>query len=256
MLLAIDIGNTHTVIGLFEGKRLRRQWRVNTDRQQTADELAVVYHGLFALESISPADVSAAIIASVVPPIQSQYARFIGNLLGRPPRFVDSSLDTGMPVRIEQPAEVGADRIVNGVAAFTRFKTALVVVDFGTATTFDCISGDGAYLGGAITPGLAISLDALGQRTAKLPRVDISLPPERAIGKNTVEAIRSGILYGYGGLVEGMIQRIRQEYAPEIPKVVATGGLAELIAPYAPSITETIPTLTLEGLRILHDRNS
>jgi type III pantothenate kinase len=157
---------------------------------------------------------------------------------------------------IDNPDEVGDDRIVNAVAAFDKYHTALIIVDFGTAITFDCVSGRGEYLGGIITPGVAISLDALSSRTAKLPRVDITIPPAQAIGTNTVDAIKSGIMFGYGGLVEELVRRIKAEMAPQIPRVIATGGMAPLIAPHAPSIEVVEPMLTLEGLRLLHERNS
>ncbi|HSH12552.1 MAG TPA: type III pantothenate kinase, partial [Desulfurivibrionaceae bacterium] len=195
------------------------------------------------------------VIASVVPPIQSSWLALSRRYFSIEPLLVDRRIDTGVAIRIDNPAEVGADRIVNSLAGFALFNTALIIVDFGTAITFDCVSGRGEYLGGAIAPGLAISLEALGQRTAKLPRVDISTPPPRAIGTNTVDAIKSGILIGYGGMVEELVKRISAEMHPDDPTVIATGGMAGLIAPYAPSIKEVLPMLTLDGLRLLHERN-
>ncbi|MDH5298927.1 MAG: type III pantothenate kinase, partial [Desulfobulbaceae bacterium] len=214
MLLAIDVGNSHMVIGLFKDDRLRYHWRVNTNRDSTGDELAALFHSLFALEELTFEHVHGIIIASVVPPMQSAWTTFSRKHLELDPLFVNETVAAGMVIRTDNPAEVGADRIVNGVAAYHRYQTALIVVDFGTATTFDCISEQGEYLGGAIAPGLAISLDALGKRTAKLPRVDISTPPDKAIGTNTVAAIKSGILLGYGGLVDGLVKHIKAEMAP------------------------------------------
>ena len=256
MLMAVDVGNTHTVIGLFEGDTLICHWRVRTEITNTADELAATIHGLFALKHLKFTDVSSMVLASVVPPIQAAWRNLSLNIFSFEPLKISRHLDTGLTIRADNPAEVGADRIVNSVAAFDKYASPLIIVDFGTAITFDCVSGKGEYLGGIITPGLSISLDALGQRTAKLPRVDISTPPPQAIGTNTIDAIKSGVLFGYGGLVEELLKRIKSEMAPESPKVIATGGMATLIAPYAPSIEEVEPMLTLEGLRLLHERNS
>ncbi|HSH12638.1 MAG TPA: type III pantothenate kinase [Desulfurivibrionaceae bacterium] len=199
--------------------------------------------------------VTGVIIASVVPPIQGAWTTMARKYFGTEPLKVDRHLKSSIHVKTDNPVEVGADRIVNAVAGFERYHTALIIVDFGTAITFDCVSGQGEYLGGAIAPGLGISLEALGSRTAKLPRVDISTPPPHAIGTNTVDAIKSGILLGYGGMVEELVRRICLEMAPEVPTVIATGGMAGLIAPYAPSIKAIMPMLTLEGLLLLHERN-
>jgi len=255
MLLTIDVGNTNTVIGLFENKEVTAHWRIQTDPVATADELAVVLKGLFDIANHQFAAVDGVVIASVVPPIQSSWLAMSSRYFAIEPLVVDRHLDTGVVAKIDNPAEVGADRIVNSLAGFERFRSALIIVDFGTAITFDCVSGKGEYLGGAIAPGLAISIEALGQRTAKLPRVDISTPPPHTIGTNTVDAIKSGILIGYGGMVEELIKRISVEMHPENPMVIATGGMARLIAPYAPSIKEVLPMLTLDGLRLLHERN-
>lgn len=256
MLMAVDVGNTHTVIGLFEGDTLICHWRVRTELTNTADELAATLHGLFALKSLQFTNVSSMILASVVPPIQAAWRNLSLNLFACEPLNISRHLDTGLTICTDNPAEVGADRIVNSVAGFNKYASPLIIVDFGTAITFDCVSGKGEYLGGIITPGLSISLDALAQRTAKLPRVDISSPPPQAIGTNTTDAIKSGVLFGYGGLVEELLKKIKAEMAPEKPKVIATGGMAPLIAPYAPSIQELEPMLTLEGLRLIHARNS
>jgi type III pantothenate kinase len=255
MLLAIDVGNTNTVIGLFEEAKVTVHWRIQTDPASTADELAVMLKTLFDIANHQFTEVGGVVIASVVPPIQSSWMAMARKYFSLEPLVVDRHLDTGVVVKIDNPAEVGADRIVNSLAGFELFHRALIIVDFGTAITFDCVSSQGEYLGGAIAPGLAISLEALGQRTAKLPRVDISTPPPRAIGTNTVDAIKAGILIGYGGMVEELVKRIRAEMLPENPTVIATGGMARLIAPYAPSISEVLPMLTLEGLRLLHERN-
>jgi type III pantothenate kinase len=256
MLMAVDVGNTHTVIGLYEGETLISHWRVRTELTNTADELAATIHGLFALKHIDFDDISNMVLASVVPPIQSAWRNLAMDLFSFEPMEISRHLTTGLAIKTDNPDEVGADRIVNAVAGFDKYADALIIVDFGTAITFDCVSKRGEYLGGVITPGLSISLDALGQKTAKLPRVDITVAPSKAIGTNTVEAIRSGVLFGYGGLVEELIGRISKEMGPEKPKVIATGGMAALIAPHAPSIEAVEPMLTLEGLRLLHARNS
>lgn len=255
MLLAIDVGNSHTVFGLFDRDRLRHHWRLATNPAATADDLVALLHPLFTLAQVAPAAISGVIIASVVPPLAAALRELSERHLGCAPLVVDHQMTSGLTVRTDQPAEVGADRLVNAVAAYQRYRTALIIVDFGTAITFDCVAADGAYLGGAIAPGLAISLEALGRRTAKLPRVDISRPPAAAIGTNTSDAIRSGILYGYAGLIEGLVKRIKAEMAPEKPKVIATGGMAALIAPYSEAIEEVDPLLTLTGLRILYDQH-
>ena len=257
MLLAVDVGNSHMVLGLFKEAELLWEWRVKTDRDCTIDELAVQLHSLFALRGISSSDISGVIIASVVPPIKSAWHSFSKKYFNLVPLVVSGSgLKTGMEVITDNPDEVGADRIVNSVAAYNRYPQPLIVVDFGTATTFDCVSGQGNYIGGAIAPGLAISLAALGRKTAKLPEIDISSPPARPIGTNTVSAIKSGVLYGYGGLVEGLVKEIKKQFSPDNPKVIATGGMAELIAPYAPSLEKIDPMLTLKGLQLLYEKNN
>jgi len=256
MLLAIDVGNSHTVIGLFKEGRLRYHWRVNTNRDHTGDELAALFWNLLALEELTFEHVHGLIIASVVPAMHSAWLTFGRRHIELDPLFVDHTLETGVTIRTDHPAEVGADRIVNAVAAFANSPGPLIVIDFGTATTFDCISAQGEYLGGAIAPGMGISLDALTKRTAKLPRVDISTPLDKAIGTDTVGAIKSGVLLGYGGLVDGLIKHLKGDMAPEEPKVVATGGMAGIIAPYTESIDALEPMLTLEGLRLLHERNT
>ena len=253
MLLAIDIGNSHTVIGLFAGSNLTHSWRIKTDRKGTSDEIAATFHGLFSMVKIDFDQVSGVIIASVVPPIEGSWLAFAKTLVPEP-LMVDKQLATGMPIRIDDPSEVGADRIVNAVAGYHKYNSALIIIDFGTAITFDCVSAQGEYLGGAIAPGVSISLEALGRQTARLPRVNIDNPPPCPIGATTVAAIQSGVLYGYGGLVEGLVERLRAQFSPDRPTVIATGGMARLIAPYAPSIEKVEPILTLEGLSLLYDR--
>lgn len=254
MLLAIDVGNSHTVSGLFQGEKLLRHWRLKTDRRKTADELATTFHTLFLMNGISFQDISAVIIASVVPTQQRSWEEFIKNV-GWQYLKVTAGSDNGMKILTDNPREVGADRIVNAIAAYESYPSALIVVDFGTAITFDCVSAKREYLGGAIVPGIAISIDALSERTAKLPRVDISEPPASIIGRTTVDAIKSGILFGYGCLVDGMIGKISTQFAPHSPVVVATGGMAEVIAPYAETIENIDPLLTLKGLRLIYERN-
>jgi len=256
MLLAIDVGNSQTVCGIFSDAVLIRQWRLKTDRQKTGDELAAGFQGLFTMAGLAFADITAVIIASVVPTQQMAW-RNLAETVGWPLQEVDNrNLPTGMEILIDQPSEVGADRIVNAVAAYALTNTASLVVDFGTAITFDCVSETGAYIGGAIVPGISIAIDALASRTAKLPRVDISSPPPHAIGTNTVDAIKSGILLGYGSMVDGLVRTLTAEFPGAAPVIIATGGMASIIAPYAESIDRVEPTLTLEGLRLIHERTT
>ena len=256
MLLAVDVGNSHTVCGVFREAELLWHWRLKTDRKKTADELAACFHTFLTMQGLSFKEIGAAILASVVPTQLMAWRDFTRNA-GWPLVTVDNLIKTaGMRIKTDHPAEVGADRIVNAVAAFARYRQAVIVVDFGTAITFDCVSAANEYLGGVIVPGIAISLDALASRTAKLPPVDISTPPPKAIGTNTVDAIKSGLLFGYGALVDGIISRLRKEYLPDKPIVIATGGMAALIAPYTETIVQVEPMLTLEGLRLLYDENT
>ncbi len=256
MLLAIDVGNSQTVCGVFNKGSLRCHWRLKTDRNKTADELAARFHSLFSMQNIRFQDISGVIIASVVPTQQQAWQDFSTRYIQCSPLLVNGqSLFTGIIIKTDTPADVGADRIVNAVAAFELFGQNSIVVDFGTAITFDCVSARGEYLGGAIVPGMSISLDALASRTAKLPRIDISMPPPKAIGANTVDAIKSGLLFGYGAMVDGLIKKLSAEFA-ETPQVIATGGMSELVAPYTESIQIVDPMLTLKGLYILHEKNS
>jgi len=254
MLLAIDIGNSHTVIGVFDKSELRHHWRIQTDRAHTSDEITLILHGLLTMANCPLSAITGVALASVVPQLLRSWLTFARGLVAEP-LVVDAATPTGIRLRVDTPAEVGADRIVNAVAGFDRYRQALIIVDFGTAITFDCVSEQGDYLGGAIAPGMAIAIEALGAKTAKLPRVDLNILSPPVIGTNTVAAIQSGILYGYGGLVEGLLQRLQGQFAPLTAVVLATGGMAQLIAPYAPSLTHIEPHLTLEGLRLIHAQN-
>ncbi|MEL6544143.1 MAG: type III pantothenate kinase [Myxococcota bacterium] len=258
MLLTVDIGNSHTVLGVFRDGELAQHFRLSTDRSRTEDEYGVLIRALLSEHGIEWEQVDDAIVASVVPPLTENWERLLARRLGRPPLVVGPGVKTGMAIRYENPREVGADRIVNGVAGYERFREeeggphGVVVVDFGTATTFDVISPKAEYLGGAIAPGVMISAEALFQRASKLPRVDLTLP-ESPVGKNTVSSMQAGILYGYIGLVDGVLARIRDSVGFSI-KTVATGGVARIIAEHA-NIDAVDDELTLKGLRIIYGRN-
>jgi type III pantothenate kinase len=254
MLLVVDVGNTNIVYGLFAGAELVHQFRVESGRGRTSDEYAVVLRELLAMRGVAPSSVDAAIIASVVPSLTEPMIDLVRTGFGREPMVVGPGIRTGMAILYENPREVGADRIVNAVAAFERFKAGLIVVDFGTATTFDCVTPKGEYLGGVIAPGIQISADALFSRAARLPRVEIAKPP-KVVGRNTLHSMQSGIVYGYVGLVDGLVERLKEELAYPC-SVIATGGLARLIAPLSKTIEEVDDILTLVGLRILHERNA
>ncbi|GBC62239.1 pantothenate kinase [Desulfonema ishimotonii] len=253
MLLVIDVGNTNTVMGIYKGKELVCDWRVRTEKNTTEDEFNLLATGLFAGSGIRTEVIHKTIISSVVPPMVSILDTFCRKYLNHAPHWVDAKSSAGMPILYSNPREVGADRIVNAVGAYDKYKTALIVIDFGTATTFDAISEKGEYLGGAISPGIIISAEALFMRASKLPRVEIFTPPETVIGKDTSGSIQAGIIYGYAGLTDGIVRRMRAEMGGA-PKVIATGGLAPLMADVCDTIEAADPNLTLEGLRIIHER--
>lgn len=253
MLLAVDIGNTNITLGLYDGETLGGRWRLSTVHDRMPDEYGLQLLGLFDHAGLKPGAVTAIAMASVVPPLTGAWVQMCKSYLNREPLVVDAGVKTGVRILIDEPRQVGADRIVDVAAAHKLYGGPACIVDFGTATTFDAVSGEGDYLGGAIAPGISIAADALFQRAAKLPRVDLVRPPS-PIGKNTVHAMQSGLLFGYVGLVEGMVARFRAELGPTM-KVIGTGGLAELLARETTAIQIIAPWLTLEGLRMIYEMN-
>jgi type III pantothenate kinase len=253
MLLAIDVGNTNITLGLYSGDTLGPRWRLATVHDRMPDEYGLQFLGLIHHAGYQPRDLTGACLASVVPPLTGKIIEACRNYLGQEPLVVDAGVKTGVRIRYEDPRAVGADRIVDAAAVLRFYGAPACVVDFGTATTFDAISEEGDYLGGAIAPGISIAAEALFLRTAKLPRVDVQRPPH-AIGRNTVHAMQSGLLFGYVSLVEGMVARFRQELGAKM-KVIGTGGLAEIIARETNVLEIIAPWLTLDGLRLIWEMN-
>ncbi len=253
MLLAVDVGNTQTHVGLFRGEDLLEHWRFHTSRTATADELAVVLGGLLRLRDCSLRDVEAIVVSCVVPNLTQEYDEVRKRYLDGQGALVGPELKTGMPIRIDDPRELGADRLVNAIAAYDRVGGPCIAVDFGTAINYDAVSGDGEYLGGVISPGVEISIEALSERAAALPKVRLA-PPRAAIGKGTREAIQSGVVYGYAGQVDGIVARVREELGDEAT-AIATGGWAQVIVPHCEQIDELDDLLTLKGLLLIWERN-
>lgn len=254
MLLVVDVGNTQTHFGTFDGERLVEHWRFASVRESTADELGAALRSLLELRGVGLADLDASIVSSTVPELAPEWRQVGDRYLGHETVIVGPGVKTGMPIRLDNPRELGADRLVNAVAAHARVGGPCVVVDFGTAITYDAVSAAGEYLGGIIAPGVEISMDALTSRGAKLPKIDLA-EPRSLIGKSTVDAIRSGIIYGFASAVDGIVSRLRSELGPTTP-TIATGGLAPAIVPHTTQIDETDDLLTLTGLRLIHERNS
>jgi len=254
MLLAIDVGNTNITVGVFKGKELVEHWELKSESEKTSDEYAVALTGFFSLAGFDVQNIDAVIISSVVPPLTPDFQRLSHDLCHVKPLIVGPGLKTGMPILYENPAEVGADRIVLSVAAYAKFGGACIVVDFGTATTFDAVSSKGEYLGGAIAPGIKISAEALYLKTAKLPRIEIK-KPEKAVGRSTEASMQSGVYFGYIGLITNIIEKISSELRGAV-RVIATGGFASLFYEEIESIGSYEPYLVLEGLRIIYERNA
>lgn len=254
MLVVMDVGNTNTVIGVYEGDQLLSDWRIRTEKEATIDELGIMLRNLFQAQGLKLTAGIEVIISCVVPPMVNTLEGFAQRYLKVRPLWVGPGIKTGMPIHYDNPREVGADRIVNAVAAYEQVHGSVIIVDFGTATTFDVVSGQGEYLGGVIAPGVMISCEALFLKASKLPRVEIFAKPKSIIAKDTISSMNAGIIYGYVGLVDGIVSRIKEALGDK-PKVIATGGLACLIATETKSIDAVDDYLTLKGLKIIYDRN-
>jgi type III pantothenate kinase len=254
MLLVVDVGNTQTHLGTYDGDVLVEHWRFATVRSSTADELGAALRNLLALRGMTFADLHASIVSSTVPQLRPEWQAMASRYLGQDLLVVGPGLRTGMPIRYDNPREIGPDRLVNAVAGYEKVGGPCVIVDFGTAVTHDIVSGDGEYLGGVIFPGIEISLDALSERAAALPKIDL-VEPRTLIGKSTVDAIRSGVLFGFAAMVDGILHRLREQLGADT-KALATGGLAQLVVPYCDEIDLVDEELTLTGLRLIWERNA
>ncbi|MBW1708944.1 MAG: type III pantothenate kinase [Deltaproteobacteria bacterium] len=253
MLIALDVGNTNTVIGIFDGEVLKADWRIRTERDVTVDELGMLFRNLFDSRGLDFSKANNLIISCVVPPMLDTLENFGRKYVQTDPLVVGPGIKTGIPILIDNPKEVGADRVVNAVAAYDKYRRSLIIIDLGTSTNFDYVSPKGEYMGGVIAPGLIISSEALFQKASKLQRIEISRP-KRVIGKDTISAMLSGLVYGHVGLIDGIVRRMIAEAGTD-PLVIASGGLAPLVAVESETITEVIPDLTLDGLRILFNLN-
>ncbi len=249
-----DVGNTNIVLGIYEGKELKYFWRVSTDKNKTSDEYGMIINQLFKYNGLDLLDVEAVVISSVVPTLMYSLQAMSIKYCNKEPLIVGPGIKTGMNIKINNPKELGADRIVNAISGYEKYGGPLIIVDFGTATTFCAITKDGNYLGGVITPGIKISSDALSQRTAKLPKVEL-VKPENVIGKDTIRSIQSGIIFGYAGMVDTIVNRMKEEMPTQVDKVIATGGLSTLISSESSTITHIDKLLTLEGLRMIYEKN-
>jgi len=252
MILVIDIGNTNIVLGIYRDGSLLHLWRMSTDKQKTSDEYLVSVFNLLKINEISPKEIECTVLGSVVTPLNTVFQDLVYRLTGKRCKLVDLSCFADMKIEMDAPDEVGADRLLNASAGFARYGQALIIIDFGTATTFDVISENGSYLGGAIATGLGLSLEALTSKAFKLPRIKLEKPPT-VIGKNTIHAMQSGVVYGYAGMVDSMVEKISKEMGTK-PKIIATGGLASLIKPASSTIEEIVVDLTLEGLYMIAKR--
>lgn len=254
MILVCDVGNTNTVLGVYEGEEMLKAWRISTDRHKTSDEYGILVKQLFEYDNLNMSDIQNVILSSVVPTVMGALENMSKRYFKKEPVVIGPGTKTGMDIKYDNPKEVGADRIVNAVAAYEKFGGPIIVVDFGTATTFCVISEVGDYLGGVIAPGITISSEALFQKASKLPRVEL-IKPEKVLNKNTVNSMQAGIIYGYVGMVDYLIEKMEEELDTRLKQVIATGGLASIIASESKAITKVEDMLTLEGLRIIYEKN-